>query len=70
MRHYSQKKKKEKGTEKENQVNVMHFGTSGPACSVGVTYATKKKEKKKRGEEKTYQENPYMGFMLLPVQCQ
>ena len=34
MRHYSQKKKKEKGTEKENQVNVMHFGTSGPACSV------------------------------------
>jgi len=47
MRHYSQK-----GTEKENQVNVMHFGTSGPACSVGVTYATKKKEKK--GERKKH----------------
>jgi len=31
---------------------------------------TTKKKKKKKGEEKTYQENPYMGFMLLPDQCQ
>ena len=70
MRHYSwkerKKKKEEQKQKQKSQVNGnTHCSTSGPACSVGVTC----KQQKKRGE-KTYQVNPNMGLMPLPVQHQ